>query len=105
MRSAWKPPCMRPLLFKTLIRMAECEEQGRIAEFNKLYAKLPAECRGVMALLDYCGGHGDLYTRLKGRRNLRAAKAAETNGQNVDSSLLRRVAEHQIRASQPREVV
>jgi hypothetical protein len=98
--SSWKPPALRPALFKTLIRMAECEEAGRIAEFNRLYRTLPAECRGVMALLDYCAGHGDLHTRLKGRRNLRAAEFA---GAGVSSELLRRVAKHQIAASEPKD--
>lgn len=94
---------MRPLLFKQLVRMAECEEQGRIAEYNRLYRKLPAETRAVMALLDYAGAHGDLYTRAKARRNLRAAAAKEAGGDNVDGALLRRIAQHQIAASEPKE--
>lgn len=92
---------MRPALFSKLIRMAECQAAGRIAEFNRVYTTLPVETRGVMALLDYCGAHGDLYTRSKGLKNLRSANTQDQAG--ADGSLLRRVAMHQLKASEPKE--
>lgn len=91
---------MRPALFAKMLRMAECQAEGRIAEYNRVYTTLPAETRGVMALLDYCGAHGDLFTRSKGLKNLRAAAAHEREGV---AWLFRQVVKAQLKASEPKE--